>query len=127
MTQNNMEHIDEAAFHMNQQLLNLNLEKNKLVSVSKRLLDSLSNLKYLNLKENRLVELEDYSFNALGRLEHLDLTRNKIRVLTDKTFEGLVSLKVCLLKSLKLKHKRLNLASFGLIGTPALIQSAQIN
>nr|XP_053629792.1 chondroadherin-like protein [Cherax quadricarinatus] len=73
---NNIDYIDERAFHRLQQLLKLNLDCNTLHEVPTKALSSLPTLNFLSLSRNKIKNIGPRAFKGLGRLSTLEISRS---------------------------------------------------
>ncbi len=76
----------------------LNLNDNKLVSVSPKCFDSFAMLRYLNLSSMQTEHVQSCSFQTQEQLETLDLSRNRISQMKKSTFCGLKNITMIFLE-----------------------------
>ena len=73
-------------------LKTLDVSLNKLSTISRRLLDSLSSLKRLDFSNNGISEIEEGALQMTKRLEYLNISYNNLREISPTMFQGLVKL-----------------------------------
>ncbi|CAG5106189.1 Similar to Tollo: Toll-like receptor Tollo (Drosophila melanogaster) [Cotesia congregata] len=138
MSSNAIEIIEDNTFHnlINLETLDLNfnklqtisyisglknleyfsIAKNRISTLHKSDFDGLTNLKILNLSHNRLTEIISGTFDELVSLEKLDLSANKFKILLPDWISPKVSLKHLFLNDNSFK----SWSSFSLMGIQSL-------
>lgn len=89
--------LSPETFADGENLVQLDLRRNKFYSISEGVFSSLQKLEYLNLALNSITTIDDNAFKGLNSLKYLYLSDNKLTKVTGKTFEGLPSLQELLL------------------------------
>ena len=104
MAENEIVQIKSDSFSESSELLLLNINNNKLGSVSSNDLRGLTSLSSLSLAHNEIDNISASAFKYCHNLQVLDLSSNKIRDLDFETFRGEVREK---LRELDLSHNQL--------------------
>ena len=84
------------------QLLNLN--NNRIRSLTGDCFQDLSNLEELYLKQNKISVIHSNVFREMKKLRILNLSSNQLRSVSDKTFDGLSRLEILILSQNRIKH-----------------------
>lgn len=103
LKQNEIDSIEEGAFHVTDHLQTLDLSSNKLKSIHQGTFTGAQTLLHLDLSNNQL-EHVDGAFAEMSQLTRLDLQNNHIKGLSQFTFRDLVSLRYLLLSSNQIAH-----------------------
>ena len=90
---NELRKIDDDAFSSLTNLVELDLRRNCIDSISQKQFSKLISLKSLNLSYNKILFIEEKSFSNLKNLANLDLSANSLLTLNPKSFIGLGNLK----------------------------------
>ena len=90
---NHLLNFDPTLFqnHLNN-IENLNLMKNNLISIDKRMFARLLKLTHVNLSSNKLNKIHPNTFGHLKHLTRLDLSLNKLDELQASVFDGMLNL-----------------------------------
>ena len=110
---NRIESIDAGFFFCRRfgKLIRLNLNGNRLESLSREMFAGLEDLKELHAADNRISEIQDGAFDRFARMEMLSLGGNRLMRLSGESFSGLE----------KLKHLNLSSNFFGHIPSSSLL------
>ena len=103
LKQNQIEIIEEGAFHVTDALQTLDISSNRLHTVHQGTFSGAQNLLNLNLSDNQLSQI-DGAFAEMSKLTRLELQNNHIRRLTQFTFRDLVSLRHLVLSGNQISH-----------------------
>ena len=103
---NRIESIDAGFFFCRRfgKLIRLNLNGNRLESLSREMFAGLENLKELHAADNKISEIQEGAFDRFARLEMLSLGGNRLMRLSGESFSGLEKLKHLNLSSNFLGH-----------------------
>lgn len=89
--------LSSNTFINGENLIQLDLKRNKIYSLTRGIFNPLANLELLNLAANGITTIEDGTFEGLTSLKYLYLEENNLTKVTSKTFAGLPNLQELLL------------------------------
>lgn len=92
LNRNNIVSIDTNHFPENSSLKILNLNSNHIMTIHEGAIDNLSNLEVLKLNRNEIKSLPNHLFKYQTNLRILELNHNKLHVINALLFQGLSNL-----------------------------------
>lgn len=92
LNKNNIMSINKGLFHANSSITVLNLNHNHIQIIEEGALNNLSNLEALKLNRNELQSLPNHLFEHQSKLRTLELNYNKFDVINGLLFQGLSNL-----------------------------------
>lgn len=99
---NAIDYIDNDAFVANKQLFDVKLEfldlsHNKIMNISNRIFNQLTQLRHLQLSHNQIKEIAFFSFQNNKKLKIIDLSFNNLTEISNYVFGGVFSLEKIIL------------------------------